>query len=120
MRDACFVCGADPPALLDTVNKDLVHLVCAKLDGADVARLSCCSRRFRDLAGEMPELEAKIDEARDAARQRERETKKRARDREREMATRRARDREREMVTRRVQVIMEAFDARLTRAEEVG
>ena len=61
MRDACFVCGADPPALLDTVNKDLVHLVCAKLDGADVARLSCCSRRFRDLAGEMPELEAKIE-----------------------------------------------------------
>ena len=53
VRDACFVCGADPPALLDTVNKDLVHLVCAKLDGADVARLSCCSRRFRDLAGEM-------------------------------------------------------------------
>ena len=36
------------------------------------------------------------------------------------MATRRARDREREMVTRRVQVIMEAFNARLTRAEEVG
>ena len=96
VRDACFVCGADPPALLDTVNKDLVHLVCAKLDGADVARLSCCSRRFRELAGEMPELEAKIDEARDAAqardaaRQRERETKKRARDREREMAIRRA------------------------------
>ena len=117
VRDACFVCGADPPALLDTVNKDLVHLVCAKLDGADVARLSCCSRRFRDLAGEMPELEAKIDEARDAARQRERETKKRVRDREREMATRRA---QREIVTRRMQVIFEAFDAGLTRAEEVG